>query len=162
MKYILVLILLLLTGIVRAHQLHDQRATFASDQNATVTENLDEEIVGEHAGVEQNRIALQNALVAFGINDTELNSGQIICPPSNLSSDYKRTKVVIGVAGCLMDPLISQYTVKQRQILKAHDEEESNCSETVNLAGYLPPIAGIKHYCYNYSNNNTQMHSCRC
>lgn len=86
--------------------------------------------------------AIERALEAFGINDTEIRIGQILCPPSNLSSEHKRNTITVGLAGCFIDPLIAQYTLPQRKALEEQHSGFLNCSATTNLAGYLPPVAG--------------------
>lgn len=140
------LLLLLLIGLGGAHESH------SSDQQ--ILEVVRTETVDDHGGgnnntheddAESSNDAILNALMAFGINDTDLRPGQILCPLSNLGSSYKGNQIIVGAVGCRLDPLISHYTAEQKKALKGHhdDSESLNCTESIDLAGYFPPIPGI-------------------
>ena len=116
------LILLLLIGLSRAHESH------SSDQQ--ILEVVRTETADDHEG--NNNIhkgdaessnesdAILNALMAFGINDTDLRPGQILCPPSNLGSSYKGNRIVVGAVGCRLDPLdLSLHWRTEKRIEKA-------------------------------------------
>lgn len=92
-----------------------------------------------------SRSVIEQTLEEFGINDTEFRTGQILCPPSHLrnGSSYKRKRITIGLAGCFIDPLIAQYTPQQRKVLQEHDNGVKNCSASLDIAGYFPPIPGM-------------------
>ena len=131
-------LLLLLLGFVSAHD-DDNRNVEFTNTNPMME---DTGYYSEH-GADLDATIVQNVLEAFGINDTEFRPGQLMCPPTNLTGMYKEKTITIGMAGCLIDPLISQYTSQQRKLLRMHhDASEVNCSDTAGLAGYLPPIAG--------------------
>ena len=133
-------ILLISNLLVEAHE--DQHHIPSQTVN-TIEET--ENYTSNDPGVESMSSVIQNALNAFGINDTEFRIGQLICPSTNLTSNYKRKTITIGMAGCVIDPLISQYTLEEREALRIHhDVGNLNCSTTVGLAGYLPPIPGIR------------------
>ena len=124
---------------VAPHGSDNHRVEFTN----TTTMTEDTRDYGSHRSDLDTSI-IQNILEAFGINDTEFRPGQLMCPPTNLSGGYKEKTITIGMAGCLIDPPISQYTSQQRALLKMHhDTGAVNCSDTAGLAGYIPPIAGI-------------------
>ena len=148
-KHILFVSLLLFVAVVAHGESlnHEHETDPVVDNNVTVTETRSRQRNGRGGQKRSQNIkddAIANALAMFGINDTIFRPGQIICPDSNLSSPYKRNRVVIGVVGCFLDPLISQYTLQQRLVLqKHHDDGEFNCSDAINLAGYYPSIPGL-------------------
>ena len=140
------LFLLLVIGLGGAHESHN------SDQQILEVERTGN--IDDHGGnndahegdTESSNEAILNALMEFGINDTDLRPGQILCPPSNLGSTYKGNRIIVGAVGCRLDPLISHYTTEQKKALKGHhddDGESLNCTDSINLAGYFPPIPGI-------------------
>ena len=148
------LLLLLLIGLSRAHETLDQN----SDKQTLEVERT--ESVDDDTGPSGSSGALKtdtqlstsdailNALMAFGINDTDLRPGQILCPPSNLGSSYKQNCIIVGVVGCELDPVISHYTSEQKRALKGHHSDyfSLNCTDSINLAGYFPPVPGINNY----------------
>ena len=92
---------------------------------------------------EQNS-AILNTLMAFGIDDVEFRAGQILCPLSNYSSANKRRRIVLGLVGCNLDPTTSQFTPEQRELLERyHNQSAPNCTDSIDLAGYIPPVPGI-------------------
>ena len=129
-------LLLLVLSYVAPHEDRHQHVEFIDTPLST--ENTRD--YGSHP----SDLVIQNVLKAFGINDTEFRTGQLMCPPTNLTGGYKEKTITIGMAGCLIDPLISQYTSRQRALLKMHYQDTGpvNCSATAGLAGYIPPIAG--------------------
>ena len=151
------LLLLLLTGIAGAHENDDIDSDQHSFGEFMMTGSGDEhDEHNDHDDTQEVRVkwstdVVLNALMAFGINDTAFRPGQIICPSSNLGSSYKESKVTVGVVGCKLDPLISHYTPQQRKLLQGyHDDdiyESLNCTDTINIAGYFPPVPGTYYKC---------------
>ena len=143
------LFLLLLIGLggARAHENLGQD----SDQQileAVTTESTDDHVrssVTLEVDNTESKVndGILNALMAFGINDTDLRPGQLLCPSSNLGSSYKGNRIIVGVVGCRLDPVISHYSEEQKRALKGHHDVSLNCTDSVNLAGYLPPVPGM-------------------
>ena len=141
------LLLLLVIGLGGSHE--DQHS------NQQLLQIVTTESIGEDGGsnnaqevdVELSKNAVLNALMAFGINDTDIRPGQILCPPSHLNSSYKGNRIVVGAVGCKLDPLIAHYTEEQKRALKGHHDDDyisPNCTDSImNLAGYFPPIPGM-------------------
>ena len=140
-------LLLLLLGTGGAHDQNSEEQIL--EVVPTEPERVDDYVIT--SGILQKGIelsvndAILNALVAFGINDTDLRPGQLLCPKSNLGSSYKRNQIIVGAVGCRLDPLIAQYSTEQKKALKGHhsDNVSLNCSDAVHLAGYFPPVPGI-------------------
>ena len=154
MQLLLIFMLLLLLGTGGAH-VDESDNHQNSDQQvlevvATEPERVDDYVITSgillnFEGIELSvNDAILNALVAFGINDTDLRSGQLLCPMSRLGSSYKRNRIIVGAVGCRLDPLIAQYTAEQKRALTGQYHNVSlNCSDAVHLAGYFPPVPGI-------------------
>jgi hypothetical protein len=144
MQLLSLLLLLLLGTHVDNHQDSDQQIL-----EVVTTESVDDYTINsgilKKSGVELSvNDAILNALVAFGINDTDLRPGQLLCPVSELGSSYKRNRIIVGVVGCRLDPLIAEYSAEQKRALKGNNGDVSlNCTDSVNLAGYFPPVPGI-------------------
>ena len=136
------LLLLLLIRLGGAHEAHNSNQQ--SLEVMTTDDHGDYDTL-EEVDVESSNSAILNALMAFGINDTDIRPGQILCPPSNLSISYKKNRIVVGAVGCRLDPLISHYTMEQKRVLKGHHDVNNslNCTDSINLAGYFPPVPGI-------------------
>lgn len=149
MQLLSLFLLLLLLGTGGAHDQNSEEQIL--EVVATEPERVDDYVIT--SGILQNGIdskssvnnAILNALVAFGINDTDLRPGQLLCPTSNLGSSYKSNRIIVGAVGCRVDPLIAQYSTEQKNALKGYrsDNVSLNCSDAVYLAGYFPPVPGI-------------------
>lgn len=125
-------LVLLTIATAGGHELHEA-------DNATTSRTTTEDI-GRHST--SKGFISDDARALFGINGTALGNGQLICPPTNLSGNYKTKTVTISLVGCYIDPFISLYTPQQRSVLTEHHDEQANCSAQVGIAGYLPPLAG--------------------
>lgn len=150
---LLSLFLLLLLGTGGAHvDNHQNSEKQILEVVATEPERVDDYVITSgilQKGIESSvNDAILNALVTFGINDTDLRPGQLLCPTSHLGGSYKRNRIIVGAVGCRLDPLIAQYTTEQKKALKGHHNVSLNCSDAVHLAGYFPPVPG------SYNNNS--------
>ena len=151
MQQALLILLLLTASISGTHETREEENLLTS----FVTHNLDEEKGNNFTEVEHNfndmsRIAIANTLAAFGVNETDFRPGQTICPSTNLSSSYKRRRISVGVAGCILDPLIAHYNKEQREALKEEQlqyHSTLNCTDPIYVPGYFPPVSGMHASC---------------
>ena len=109
---------------------------------STVSGSLSRE---EHYHDEQNShelaVAISEIFMKAGnVPNGLLESGGIVCPPTNLDAPLKQQVIHIGVAGCNVDPVISTLSSLQQSHLPPQGR---NATCNPNLAGYLPPIPGI-------------------